>query len=245
VTGTSLPTATTVILPTVTPTPLPTVTATFTPQATASFTPQATATATAEPIVTVAPPVGLALTCVDTPPVIDGVFNLGTEWTGNPLYQFGPDNNPAQLVQVYFTRDAGRLYMAFLINDDTTNATDSLRVYFDTTNNGGDPDTADRFFQFTREGIQSVWAGVGSNSDNQEWNSNYTSSNWQAAIGETGQNQWVVELQIDANAEMAALGNPFGLMNQVLYTNALATWPEGAVSNLADSWETIGNVLCQ
>ncbi len=247
VTTTPLPTSTIVVLPTSTGTPLPTITPTLTPQPTATQTATAIApaTPTATPVVTAPPPPAFALSCVPTPPVIDGTFNLGTEWNGNPLYQFAPGGNPARLTQVYFTRDAGRLYMAFLINDDTTDPTDSLRIYFDTTNNGGDPDSADRFFQFTRDGTQSLWAGVGSNSDGQEWNSNYTSSNWQGAIGETGQNQWVVELQIDANAEMAALSNPFGLMNQVLYTGDLAIWPDGAVSNLADSWENIGNVLCQ
>ena len=148
-------------------------------------------------------------------------------------------------MQVYFTRDAGNLYLAFLINDDASDPTDSLRVYFDTTANGGDPDTADRFIQVTRDGAASMWAGIGSNTDGAEWNSNYTSTNWTTAVGEAGGGQWVVELRINAAAEMAALSNPFGLMNQVLYTGDLAVWPNGALSNLADTFEPIGNAFCR
>ncbi len=64
-------------------------------------------------------------------------------------------------------------------------------------------------------------------------------------MGEAGGGQWVVELEINAAAEMAALSNPFGLMNQVLYTGDLAVWPAGALSNLADTFEPIGNAFCR
>jgi hypothetical protein len=176
------------------------------------------------------------------PPAIDGVFS---EWSAAPLAEFQPGGNTARLVRVYFVRDAGRLYLAFVINDDTADETDSLRVYFDTTNNGGDPDTADRFFQITRNGTQAVFAGVGSNGDGAEWDTNYSSSNWQAAIGEPGNNQWIVEMQIEVNAEMAVLGNPFSMMTQVLYTGELATWPDSAASDQVDTWRDINNILCQ
>ena len=141
-------------------------------------------------------------------------------------------------------RDADRLYMAFLINDDTNDSTDSLRLYFDGTNNGGDPDTEDRFFQIARNNIQAVWAGIGSNSDGNNWNSAYTSGNWTAVIGEPGGNQWVVEMEVDVSAEMSSLANPFGLMTQVLYTGELASWPEGAASSNADTWQDVNNVSC-
>jgi hypothetical protein len=71
------------------------------------------------------------------------------------------------------------MYMAFLINDPTINNTDSLRLYFDPNGNGGDPDTADRFFQVVRDinpGTDVVQAGIGSNSDGRIWNTDYTSS---------------------------------------------------------------------
>lgn len=149
------------------------------------------------------------------------------------------------MVQVYFTRDAANLYLAFLINDPTFNPSDSLRLYFDTTGNGGDPDSADRFFLIVRDGsAKAVQAGIGSNSDNQNWNSNYSSNNWMAEIGEPGGNQWVVEMQINAAAEMAALADPFGMMVQALFTGALATWPEGASSTNASTWQGVNNASC-
>lgn len=140
-------------------------------------------------------------------------------------------------------RDAANLYFAFLINDPTEDDTDSLRLYFDTTGNLGDPDTADRFFFIVRDGTQAVQAGIGSNSDGNIWDTNYSSSNWTAVMG--GQaGQWVIEMQIDASAEMGSLGNPFGMMAQVLYTGDLATWPEGGGSNNPSSWQFVDNVSC-
>lgn len=134
--------------------------------------------------------------------------------------------------------------MAFLINDDIADASDSLRLYFDTTRNGGDPDTSDRFFQIGRDGTVDVWAGVGSNSDRRNWNADYDSDKWTAVIGEPGGDQWVVELKLDASAELVGLANPFGLMAQVLYTGDLASWPESATSNNPGSWQPVENILC-
>jgi hypothetical protein len=180
---------------------------------------------------------------VTTLPTIDGIFQI-TEWPAGPLFQFQPEGNPARLVQAYSGRNATHLFWAFLINDNTTDATDSLRVYFDTTNNGGDPDTADRFFQIVRDETKAVQAGIGSNSDGQQWNSAYSSGNWTAEIGEPSSNQWVVEIQIDAAAEMGALANPFGMMVQVLYTGDFATWPEAGISNNASTWQDVDNIVC-
>lgn len=238
-TATATATATPFLIATATATPTLIPSATWTPLPTFTATPLPTPTATP------APPPAFALSCVSSPPIIDGIFNYGVEWTGAPLYQFQPGADSSRLVQVYFTRDAGRLYMAFLINDATTNVTDALRVYLDVNNNGGDPDTADRNFQITRDGAISVWSGVGTNTDGAEWNTTYTSNAWSANIGETGANQWVVEIQIDVNSEVPALANPFAVMNQVLYTGELATWPLTAVSGQANTWADIGNVLCQ
>lgn len=56
--------------------------------------------------------------------------------------------------------------------------------------------------------------------------------------------QWVIEMQIDAGAEMAALVNPFGMMVQVLYTGNLATWPQGGGSNSPSTWQFVNNVSC-
>jgi hypothetical protein len=141
-------------------------------------------------------------------------------------------------------RDASKLYFAFLINDDTNNASDSLRLYFDVTHNGGDPDTADRFFQIGRDQSLEVWSGVGSNSDNMNWNAAYNSTDWSAVIGEPGGNQWVVEAEIDVPAEMSGLANPFGMMVQVLYTGDLASWPDTGVTSDPDTWQGVDDVVC-
>ncbi|VAW42788.1 serine/threonine protein kinase [hydrothermal vent metagenome] len=221
-------------MPTTTPTPTATVAPTDTPMAT--LTPSSTPTPTNTPLPN---PV---LTCIDTPPLIDGIFNPA-EWTGSPLIEFLPPDNATDLVQVYFVRDATNLYFSFLINDPTEDLTDSLRLYFDTTGNLGDPDTADRFFFIVRDGTQEVQAGIGSNSDGNIWDTNYTSSNWTAVMG--GQpGLWVIEVQVDASAEMAALANPFGMMIQVLYTGDLAAWPEGSASNSPSTWQQVDNVSC-
>ena len=142
-------------------------------------------------------------------------------------------------------RDASNLYLAYLINDPTADNTDAVRLYFDTTGNRGDPDTADRFFSVVRDGTAQVQAGIGSNSDGTGWDINYTSSNWTTQMG--GQpGQWVVEIQINAAAEMAALGTQFGPMTGVLNAGSgtLATWPEGGASNNPSTWQFINNASC-
>jgi serine/threonine protein kinase len=236
VTNTPPPSSTPTLSPTPTTTPSPTATLAPTDTPTATITPSSTPTPTNTPLPN---PV---LTCIGTPPLIDGIFNPA-EWTGSPLFEFLPPDNDTDLVQVYFVRDATNLYFAFLINDPTEDQTDSLRLYFDTTGNLGDPDTADRFFSIVRDGTQQVQAGIGSNSDNNIWDTNYTSSNWTAVMG--GQpGLWIIELQVDASAEMAALANPFGMMSQVLYTGDLAVWPEGGASNSPSSWQSVDNVSC-
>ncbi|GJM41219.1 MAG: hypothetical protein DHS20C20_15010 [Ardenticatenaceae bacterium] len=233
--------------PTVTNTPPPSSTPTNTATATSSPTPTqsptATNTPTITPTMTNTPLPNPQLSCADTPPTIDGIFNPA-EWTSAPLIEFLPPDNSTDLVQVYFTRDVSNLYLAFLITDPTVDQSDAMRLYFDTTGNRGDPDTADRFFFVVRDGTAQVQAGIGSNSDGNAWDTNYSSSNWTAEIGEqTG--QWVIEMQIDASAEMASLANPFGMMIQVLFIGDLAVWPEGGGSNNADSWQFVDNVSCE
>lgn len=239
-TGTATPTFTPSPSPSVTltpsPSPTPTETGTPTMTPTASSTPTITPTPTSTPL----PP--LEIGCVDTPPTINGVFDI-LEW-GDMLAQFQPEGNSSRQVQVYFVRDATHLYLAFLINDPTNDPSDSLRLYFDTTNNGGDPDTSDRAFQIGRDGSTNISAGIGSNSDGQNWNPGYSSDNWEAAVGETPGDQWVVEVAIHAAVEMGALADIFGLMVQVLYTGEMATWPDEANFINADTWQPIQNVTC-
>lgn len=250
------PTPTASPLPSITPsvTATPSATSTSAPSATATqtATPQPTATSTATASPTASPTITLTptntplpnpvLTCATVPPTIDGVFQIN-EWTPAPLIQFQPADNPANLVQVYILRDASRLYMAFLMNDATADNSDSLRVVFDTTNNGLDPDTADRFFQIGRDNTLVVQAGIGSNSDGQLWNSDYTSTNWSAFLSQSA-GQWVVEMQIDVSAEMGSLTNPFGAMFQVLSTQSVATWPPAGNLNQPDSWQDVTDAVC-
>lgn len=231
VTNTSLPS------PTATDTPLPTATETLAPTETPSATPTITPTPTNTPLP------NPQLSCITTPPLIDGIFNV-TEWPAVPMIQFQPGTNASRRVEVYVARDAANLYMAFLINDNTVDASDSLRLYFDTTNNGGDPDSADRFFQVGRDNSRAVATGIGSNSDTRTWNPEYTSDNWTAVIGTPVVDQWVVEMQINIAVEMPALANPFAMMVQVLYTGELATWPEAALTNEPGTWQDVDNPAC-
>ncbi|MBK8985726.1 MAG: protein kinase [Chloroflexi bacterium] len=236
-TSTWTPTAT----PSITPTPTATFTPSSTPTATPTGSPTATPTITATPTNTPQP--NPVVACLVVPPVLDGSYSP-VEWPGLPQIQFQPDGNPAGLVQGFLGRSGSTLYMAWLINDTTNDASDSLRLFFDTTRNLGDPDTSDRFFQIVRSGSLAVQAGIGSNSDGQFWNAGYSSGNWTAVIGETGSNQWVVEMSIDIAAEMAALTNPYGQMVQVLYTGELATWPVDGVSNNANTWQGVDWPTC-
>lgn len=236
-------TATWTLVPPVPPTwtsiPPATATATLPPTATATLPPTATAT------VTLPPPPLASLACVVVPPVIDGSMNIGVEWPGTPLFTFQPAvAGPERIVRVYGVRDTNRLYFAYLINDAANEASDAARLYIDTTNNGNDPDTADRFFQVNRNGDRLIWPGIGSNIDGQGWNPVYSSTNWTSAVGEPGSGQWVVEMSIDAVAEMGALANPFGLMAEVFYTGDTAAYPSTASSTQANTWQDIGNPSC-
>ncbi len=240
--ATIAPPATSTWTPVPTPAPVNTTIPTVAATATATTPPTQAPTATAT---TPAPP-SMSLACVLTPPTLDGTLNIGVEWPGAPLFTFQPAvAGPERIVRVYGVRDATRLYFAYLINDAANDPADSARLYIDTTNNGGDPDTADRFFQVNRDGTRLIWAGIGSNTDGQGWNSNYTSSNWTSVVGEPGSGQWVVEMSIDAVAELGALTNPFGLMAEVFYTGDTASFPSTASSNQANTWQDMGNPFCQ
>jgi len=151
--------------------------------------------------------------------------------------------NPARRVEVYFVKNAGNLYLVYLMNDPVNDSTDELRISFDTLGNQGDPDAVDRFFRVNRDGTWEVWAGIGSNSDLQRWDSTYSSGNWTVAISDSG-SQWAAEIQINASAEMPGLSDPFGMMSQVQFSPALATWPSGADGNNASTWQSVNNPTC-
>lgn len=240
ITNTPLPTATwTPVVITATPLPstTPTATATATtipPTETSTVTPTATNTSVPNP----------QLTCIDPPPNIDGIFDPA-EWPNSPLITYFPAGRAAEQTQVYFARDGARLYMAFLINDPTRDSTDSQEIYFDTTNNGGDPDTADRFFKVNRDSSTAVQAGIGNNADGLTWNAGYTTTNWDVQVGESVPSaQWVVELWIDQSAEMPNLANPFSMMLLTDFTGSVSDWPTGADNIDLNTWQGINNVSC-
>ncbi len=182
-----------------------------------------------------------AVVCAPAP-TIDGFFDPST-WPSTPFVQFTGQNNPSRRVEVYFVKNSGSLYLAFLMNDPVLDSSDEMRVMFDTNGNGGDPDAPDRFVRVNRDGSWEVWAGIGSNSDIQAWDSTYSSGNWTVVPSDSG-SQWTVEMSVNAGSEMAGLMNPFGMMSQVQFTSDLAIWPIGATGNDAGTWQAVSNPAC-
>jgi serine/threonine protein kinase len=241
-TFTPLPTFT--ATPSMTPEPPVTIAPTYTtepppdtPIPTPSVTASPTVTNTPEP-----PSGGESIICVTTAPIVDGIFDP-SEWPTTPFTQFSSTTDPARQVDIYFVEYDGNLYLAYLMNDPVNDPTDELHVMFDVLGNQGDPDAADRFLRVNRDSTWEVWAGIGSNSDSQLWDSTYSSGDWTVSKGESG-SQWVVEIQIDAIAEMPGLADPFGMMSQVQFTPAMATWPTGADDNNAGTWQAVNNPGC-
>jgi hypothetical protein len=162
------------------------------------------------------------------------------------MVEFGPEGLPENKVSAYFLKDAANYYLAFQIGDLTFNEfTDSLRIYFDVTNNAGDPDSTDRFFQITRDNTLTLQAGTANNVDGLDWDAGYVSNNWEAVVGETGGNSWLVEMRVDT-AEMPLLadGNPFRMLSTVLYNVLIHNWPNGSISDNAGTWQIIDNQPC-
>ncbi len=240
-TGTLAATRTATPARTATPTPAPSPSATPTPSP--SATPSPTFTPSPSPTATLLPAPDLA--CVSTPPNVDGVFGIG-EWTTPALFRFTLPDRLERAVDIYGVKRGAELFLAFVIADGSQDAADSVRLYVDTTANGGDPDTTDRFFQVARDGTTTIRAGVGSNLDGQEWDSDYTSGNWNAAVSAGAGSAWVVEMRIDIAAEMPALAETgFGTLLQVLFTNeGLASLPPGGSSGDAGGWQPIRHSTC-
>jgi pSer/pThr/pTyr-binding forkhead associated (FHA) protein len=229
----STPTATSVATPTTTPTAAPTQTAT----------PPATATSTSTPTATPLPAPDLV--CLSEPPSVDGVVFSG-EWEGGPLFDASLAGAPGRVVELYMARSANNLYLAALVVDETPDITDSIRIYIDTTGNGGDPDMTDRFFQIGRDESLIIRAGLGTNTDGELWDSAYSSGNWRAAVINTANTGWSMEMVVELNAEMPAL-NPVGFpfLAQVLFTDeGLLSLPPAASSTNAGTWQPVTNTTC-
>ena len=178
--------------------------------------------------------------------MVDGIVTV-VEWGSEPAFTFAPDDDPTRLVKGYVRWVSDQLYLAYEIADPSVNqAIDSLRVYFDVTNNDGDPDSADRFFQIVRDNTLTARPGIDTNADGLDWASDYESLNWNAVVADSGVDSWSIEIQIDASSEMPGLlaGNPYGTMTLVQYTGSLGIWPTAAVSNDAGTWQDVANILC-
>lgn len=232
-TWTPLPT----VPPTSTATSMPSPTYTAEPLDTATPTPLPTATATPD----IATPLPLPLACTTTAPTIDGVLSPG-EWPGGSTYQFTPPGDVSKLVQVYLVRDSQKLYAAVVVTD-AANAGDAVRLLFDTNNNAGDPDDADRAFQIGRSGASSAWKGTGTNSDASMWDTGYAPTGFVAAASDGGA-QWTGEMEITIAAELGSLANPFGHMAFADFTGVTATWPEFGNETDLGTWRKINNATC-
>jgi serine/threonine protein kinase len=231
----------TVVPPTWTSTPVPP-TWTNTPPPSVTATSSVTPPPSLTPTPTDLPPgPNPPLACISPAPVIDGVFSA-TEWPPSPMAQFAAPSNPSRRVTLYGGQDAGALYFAMLVNDPAVDPSDEVRLGFDVTKNGGDPDSSDRFLIVRRDGTSEIWAGIGSNNDGLLWDSSYSSGNWTAVVGESA-GQWVAEIEIAA-AEMPALANPFGMMAQGQSTSDVATWPGIAYGNDPSTWQGVSNPTC-
>jgi len=259
--STPTPTATPDETPTITPTftntpdPTPTTEVTETPTATPTLTPSATETPTLTPTPSATPtetatptatPVPNPLiACITVPPNIDGIVST-VEWGPEPLFRFDLTSVEQHYVNVYILRDAARLYFAFVIAESNQLSVTQLRLYFDTTGNGGLPDTADRVFVINRDGTLAVWAGRGQIApDGSVWDTSYSSNNWEVAtLPEPTPGVWVVEVAIAAAAEMGALADPFGLALAAEFTLDTAVWPEETIFTTANDWQLMDSPAC-
>jgi hypothetical protein len=241
------PTATGTVAPppTATWTPLPTSTATVAPPATATPTPSATNSAV-PPTPTATLAGAPSLTCATVLPELDGEI-LPAEWGSLPMIQFSPEGDPSREVLEFAMRSDEFLYLGFVINDPTLHqATDSLKIYLDANNSGGDPDSTDRFLQVTRDGTVTVRAGLGTSSDGQEWGNAYVSPAWAVVVDELPADAWAIEAAIDLTEELNPLANGgnYRQMLLVLYGGSQAPWPTEGVTNDADTWQSIANLPC-
>jgi hypothetical protein len=242
-------------IPTLTHTPEATLTGepatpTFTPEATETATATAiaaTATATETPTPTATPtmtPVpNPVIACVTTPPVLDGVVEV-SEW-GSPLFIVEREGDNNQFVRVFVLRDQTNLYFALVASEISAAPVSQLRLYFDTTGNRGIPDAADRVFVINRDESLAVWAGRGVVApDGSVWDTTYSTDNWEVAFGPEISGAWVIELSIEATAEMGALTNPFGLAVAAVFGLDTTPWPDEAVFTTADNWQLMDSPAC-
>jgi hypothetical protein len=245
-----LPTATaTLVLPTNTPTPvpptetpMPTPTDTPTATATATETPTTTPTATATPTPTATATIAVSyeLSCSNELPALDGVVSPG-EWGSEPVIRF--DAGPAESwpVEGYMRWVTDQLFMAFVVDDGLSGASESLTTYFDPEGDGESPEEQDRAFRIGRDG--SLYSGSFLEG---AWTWQEGHDNWTAAISDGPEGGWMMEVGINAALELPVMlaGQEFGLMVRAGQDGVDGSWPDGALPADSDSWQVFDNSLC-
>ena len=186
------------------------------------------------------------ISCTDSPPVIDGTIDAA-DWHNGPLFSFTPEGDPQRTIQAFVVRDAANLYLGYIINDPVENpAVDSINVALDSNFNGEAPDNSDRLLQILRNGVGRMLYGLGNESTSTIWESNYESSNWQFAVGESGGGRWDVEIAILISEEIPDFieGGAFGHMILASYSDILGVWPSGADLNDSSTWQAVATSVC-
>ncbi len=239
-------------VPTQEPTPLPTTAPTDQPAPTSTISPSPLPPDTPTPESTQTPTIvptdipEFLMACTSIPPVIDGKIEA-SEWENGPMLSFAPEGNPQRLVQVYLDRDARSFFLGYIINDLVVElATDVINIAIDGNFSRGAPDGSDRLIQVLRNGTGRMQYGLGDNNNGSYWESNYQSSNWRVAVGETGSGQWVVEIVIDIAEEIPELvdGGFFGHMILAGYSDILGVWPTGADLLDSSTWQPVASSVC-
>ncbi|MCA9952809.1 MAG: hypothetical protein KDE48_24335, partial [Anaerolineales bacterium] len=164
-------------------------------------------------------------------PTLDGKFSK-EEWPSTPMITLGQGQT-----QLFGQRDAAHLYIAYLVNTTTYDTNDAVNLFIDTLNNDL-LDNTDRRFVVARDGRTEIWAG-----DKSGWNTNYSSSNWDAVTGELSDG-WVVEISINISAEMPLLMESFGIMAQSQTINKQIISPNMADYNIPYTWQDVSMSVC-
>jgi hypothetical protein len=170
--------------------------------------------------------------------LIDGERLLTEGWLDVATFTAPVDTT--REITVYGARDSDNFYLAITVINAAPNPSDSLRVYFDVDNSGGDPNFTDRFYQIGKDGSLVAQAGDGTNSDGAGWDTVYTGIDWDARLSEAAWG-WTVEMRFGIQAEMPALTTPFRLSVRALFADSgeLAIWPANTSDTQSEGWQPI------
>ena len=131
------------------------------------------------------------------------------------------------------------LYFAFEATDDTNQDTDSVSIYLDVNANGGDPDEPDRRISIDRDGTIGYALGSGTNSDGNTWT---VATPPPGLTVETANDLafWSAEAAVPINQLLPTLGETFGLMGQVIFTEqGIDEYPADADPVAPNTWRLV------